>query len=226
MRKLMAGLLGVAVTLASAGTASAGTAAVTPRANQQVCGAAYARINLGHGDYFNVYNEPDHLSCISAERHALSWYVSWRSSQHGWEYPNISSGIEWGHYDIWFNRTYVSPRRLGQADGAEIMIWLMHPGVTVSASRICWTTEVQGLWYDAMCWRSSGQGKQWNYLAYIAERQTTVLKPTRLNWFFRDAISHGELSPNWWLTSIDFGAEMTTGGTGFAVRKYSLTGVR
>ena len=243
--------------------------------NRNVCGTNYVPITLGHGDYFNVYNEQDGLSCISAERHVLSWTVTRRgNSVRGWEYPNIGSGIEWGRYtcydgrsaypsspgsrcmrypvrekydgtpltsvrfwphiangniayDIWFNKTDISPSRLGQADGAEIMVWLMHPGITEPESRICWHAEIQGLWYDAMCWLAgNSDGTRWNYVAYIAQNQTRTLTPTWLNEFFRDAISHGKLSPDWWLTAVDFGAEINMGGTGFAVQDYRLTGVK
>jgi hypothetical protein len=247
----------------------------TPVWNRSVCGRNYVPVTLGHGDYFNVYNEQDGRSCVSAERHVLSWTVTHRSKGvREWEFPNISSGIEWGRYtcydgrsaypsspgsrcmrypvrekydgtpltsvrfwphisngniayDIWFNKANISPSRLRQADGAEIMIWLMHPGITEPESRICWHTEIQGLWYDAMCWRAGNSGgTRWNYVAYIAQKQTRTLRRTWLNGFFRDAIAHGKVSPDWWLTAIDFGAEINTGGTGFAVQNFSLTGVK
>jgi Glycosyl hydrolase family 12 len=267
---------------AIAGSAVAGPAAVgpapdggVPGGNRNVCGTNYATIDLGRGDYFNVYNEQDHLSCVKAEKSVLSWTVTKRSgSANDWEYPHIGSGIDWGRYtcydgrsaypsspgsqcmrypvrekydgtpltsvqfwphltngnvayDIWFNKANISPSRLGQANGAEIMIWLMHPGITEPASRICWRTRIQGLWYDAMCWRAGASGRaRWNYVAYIAEKQTRTLAPTWLNGFFRDAIRHGKVRQDWWLTAIDFGAEINTGGIGFAVRSYSLTDVR
>jgi hypothetical protein len=49
-----------------------------------------------------------------------------------------------------------------------------------------------------------------------------------LNPFFRDAERAGEVSPSWYLTAIDFGAEInrTVSGPGFDVSRYSLTGVR
>ena len=49
-----------------------------------------------------------------------------------------------------------------------------------------------------------------------------------LNPFFRDAEQAGEMSRSWYLTGIDFGAEInqTVRGAGFDVARYSLTGVR
>jgi hypothetical protein len=274
MRGLLSSLLGTAVAIGM-GAISPTVDGGNPHWNRSVCGKNYVPISLGHGDYFNVYNEQDGRSCVSAERHVLSWSVTHRGpSVRDWEYPNIGSGIEWGRYtcydgrsayptspgsrcmrypvreeydgspltsvrfwphisngnisyDIWFNKTYVSPSRQRQANGTEVMIWLMHPGITEPPQRICWSSNIQGHWYDAMCWRAqNSDGTQWNYVAYIAQQQTRTLAPTWLNEFFRDAIRHGKLSKSWWLTAIDFGAEINEGGTGFAVQDYSLTRVR
>jgi len=265
--------------LAAAGAlflAPAASAAVTPAGgvalwNRPVCGAEYVPIDMGAGDYFNVYNEQDGRSCVSAEEHHLSFEVTSRGgSVKGWQYPNISSGWEWGRYtcadgrsaypaspgsqcmrypvqekadgtpltsvtyfphlaagnvsyDIWFNRTDSAP---GQDDGTEVMIWLAHPGVSIPARSVCWDATIGGVKYEAMCWTARNGATSWNYVAYVAVRQTATLPPTWLNGFFRNAISHGKLSPDWWLTGIDFGSEMNSGGTGFAVKTYMLKDVR
>jgi Glycosyl hydrolase family 12 len=238
--------------------------------NRPVCGASYVPVDLGRGNYFNVYNEQDNRSCISVEEHHLAFTVTSRDSADSWQYPNISSGWEWGRYtcqdgrsalptspgsqcmrypvqeksdgtpltsvsysqhlgsgnvsyDIWFNRADATP---GQDDGTEVMIWLAHPGVAISARSVCWTATIQGRKYDAMCWRAKNKtGVSWNYVAYVAVGQTRSLPPTFLNGFFRSAIAHGKLSPDWWLTAIDFGAAINT-GVGFAVGHYSLEDVR
>jgi hypothetical protein len=252
---------------------------VTPAAgvtlwNTPVCGANHVPIDLGHGDYFNVFNAQDHQTCISVERHHLSWGVDTRKqSNDGWQYANISSGWEWGtytcydgesaypghgsecmrypvqededgtpltsadvvrphveagnvSYDIWFNKTDSAPN---QDNGAEVMIWLSHPGVTIPQRSVCWDATIQGVKYEAMCWRSTRNGASWNYVAYVALKQTNSMAPTWLNGFFRNAISHGKLSPKWYLTAIDFGSEMSRTPAKapiFDVWTYSLTGVR
>jgi hypothetical protein len=127
-------------------------------------------------------------------------------------------------YDIWFNKERVAPQRLHQNDGAEIMIWLMHPGLPVWNA--CWRARIQGRSYDVMCWTAHHHHKSWHYIAYVAVRQTRALPQTWLNPFFRDAIRHRKLSPYWWLTSINFGEEMARGGQGFAVHSYSLRYVK
>lgn len=260
-----------ALFLAPAASASVARSGGIETYNRPVCGANYVPIDLGRGNYFNVLNEQDGRSCVSAEAHHLSWEVTSRSgSVKGWQYPNISSGWEWNRYtcqdgrsalatspgsqcmrypvqeradgtpltsvtyfphlaagnvsyDIWFNKTNAHP---GQDNGTEVMIWLAHPGVSIPARSVCWDATIQGVKYEAMCWTARNGSVSWNYVAFIAVRQTATMPPTWLNGFFRNAISHGKLSANWWLTAIDFGAEMNRGGAGFAVKTYSLRGVR
>lgn len=244
--------------------------------NRPVCGSAYVPVDLGHGDYFNVINAPAHNTCVTAERHHLSWYVSsWHQASSAWQYPNISSGIEWGRYtcndgpsgypsargsrcmrypvrvdrdgmpvtsasvhpnlsngnvsyDIWLNRENVSPRRLGQPDGAEIMIWISYPGLRDEANAR--HVLIDGIGWDVMTWeaRSQKTGTSWRYVAYLARRQRDSVWRLWLNPFFRDAERAGEMSPSWYLTGIDFGAEInqTVRRAGFDVAYYSLTGVR
>jgi hypothetical protein len=145
--------------------------------------------------------------------------------------PVASIGHVWAHltagdvaFDTWFNKENAAPSALRQPDGAEIMIWLQHPGIAVR--NVLWTTRIGGHRYAVIGWTAHHNGKRWNYLAYVAAHRMTSFPRTRLNLFFRDAIRHGRLSPGWYLTAIDFGTEIARGGAGFAVRDYSLTGVR
>ena len=95
-----------AMVFISAGLASAGTVP-TPRAGipsygSPVCGKNWVPVNLGSGDYLNVYNgtHSSDYTCVkvpTAGRAAWSITkvvnpVSW------WLYPNISAGWEWGRY--------------------------------------------------------------------------------------------------------------------------------
>ena len=244
--------------------------------NRPVCGTGYVPVDLGKGDYFNVINAQAGNTCVTAERHHLSWYVSsFRPASRGWQYPNISSGIEWGRYtcddgpsaapsspgskcmrypvrvdrdgmpvtsvavnphisngnvsyDIWVNRKDISPEKLRQPDGAEIMIWLSYPGVSDRADAR--HVVIDGIAWDVMSWEAHNRTTHtsWRYIAYLAHRQRNSVSRLWLNPFFRDAERAGEMSPSWYLTAIDFGAEInrTVSGPGFDVTHYSLTGVR
>lgn len=237
--------------------------------NNWVCGRKWVPVDLGRGMYFNVYNSAAGDSCISSERHHLSWGIATIGDTGTWQYPNISSGWEWGRYtcqdgrsaypghgsrcmrypvqekhdgypltsvtvqnhpgaykaayDIWFNKTDAHPL---QDDGTEVMIWLEHPGIYVPPGAIDWYATIQGIRYEVAAWITFHNGVHWRYVAYIAVHQRTSLPPTWLNAFFRDTNGHGWLSRDWWLTAIDFGFEISHGGTHLRVHDYSLTGVR
>jgi hypothetical protein len=131
-------------------------------------------------------------------------------------------------YDIWVNRTDVAPRKLGQPNGAEIMIWLSYPGLADYADAR--HVVIDGIQWDVMTWeaRNKTTGTTWRYVAYLAHQQRNSVSQLWLNPFFRDVEQAGEMSPSWYLTAIDFGAEInqTVRGPGFDVTHYSLTGVR
>jgi hypothetical protein len=101
---LLAAVLALSAGLAAALSPVRAGTVPTPHAgvlryNTPICGREYAPVSLGKGNYFNVYNTQSGNTCISVERHHLSWYVySFRPTPFGWQYPNISSGWEWGRY--------------------------------------------------------------------------------------------------------------------------------
>jgi hypothetical protein len=262
--------------LAAPPTSPAGPLGGTPVWNRPVCGSGYVPVDLGSGNYFNVINAQAQNTCVTAERHYLSWYVSsWHPAAEKWQYPNISSGIEWGRYtcddgpsgypsspgskcmrypvpvdkdgepvtsvgvnphlingnvsyDIWFNRQDVNPLKLGQPNAGELMIWLSYPGIADEADAR--HVVIDGIQWDVMTWvaHNRATGTSWRYIAYLAHQQRNSVSRLWLNPFFRDAERAGEVSPSWYLTAIDFGAEInrTVSGPGFDVTHYSLTGVR
>jgi hypothetical protein len=272
MRKIAVIFSAVLFCITLAIPAYAGTRGGVNNYNTTVCGHKYVPVDMGHGDYFNVYNEPSGNSCVTVNKRYLNFYVTTKTATALWGYPNISSGIEWGKYtcydgksaypgngstcmrypvqekydgtpvtsiehvwphlingnvsyDMWFNKTYVKPENLRQNDGAEVMIWLQHPGVPLSHYHILWYANINGHEYAVTGWTAGHNGKTWYYTAYIALHTMSSFPKQKLNSFFSDVITHGRLSPNWWLTSINFGTEINQGGNGFAVRNYSLTGV-
>jgi hypothetical protein len=126
-------------------------------------------------------------------------------------------------YDIWFNKTDAHPL---QDNGTEVMIWLQHPGIRLwNVSRY---VVIDGIHFAVMTWiaHNAKTNTSWYYVAYVAQHQTGARYGMHLNPIFADAIRHGELSPNWWLTGIDFGWELVHGGLHNNVHYYSLTGVR
>jgi hypothetical protein len=118
-----------------------------------------------------------------------------------------------GAWDIWFNKTNAHP---GQDNGTEVMIWISHPGIS-EPSRMLHAVTIDGIHWDYMTWTASGHGQSWHYIAYIKVNQTTHVSGLSLNSFFHDAINRHLLSPDWYLTAIDGGSEITHGGAGTVV---------
>jgi hypothetical protein len=141
------------------------------------------------------------------------------SSVATWQNPGVYNAS----YDIWFNKTDAHP---GQDNGTEIMIWLSHPGIDDSGA-IIRTVTIDGIRWGVMGWTAyNGRARvYWHYVAFMAEPQRTSAYKLWLNPFFRNAIANHELSPYWWLTAIDFGFELVSGGRGNNVHYYTLTGV-
>lgn len=125
-------------------------------------------------------------------------------------------------YDIWFSKT---AQRTGQDNGAEVMIWLNHPGVTLWACP-CRVVRIEGVPFYLMSWRAFHNNTHWNYVAYVAVHPRTYFRNLWLNPFFRYTESIEKLSRSWYLTSIDAGFELVSGGRGLAIENYSLTRVR
>jgi hypothetical protein len=124
-------------------------------------------------------------------------------------------------YDIWFNQTKGHPV---QDNGTEVMIWIAYPGIYRSFNRY---VTIEGIRFGVMDWiaYNAQTRTHWHYVAYLALHQRSSVTNLWLNPFFREAIAHGELSPHWWLTGIDFGFELVRGGLHTDILGYSLKGV-
>jgi hypothetical protein len=188
--------------------------------------AAFTVTRTDQHDYWGYPNissgwEWNHYSCSGAggacfrypvqEMHAGMPETSIGVAMHGY-------GI--ADYDIWFNKTDAHP---GQNNGAEIMIWLRHPGV--GEHSFARDVVIEGVRFTVLAWRAEAHGVEWNYVAYVCQNQRSILRNFWLNDIFRDAIHHHELSPYWYLTQIDAGFELTGGGAGSQL-SMSLRGVR
>lgn len=137
------------------------------------------------------------------------------TSMAGWLAP--------GHYDfsydIWLNRTDAHPL---QDNGAEIMIWLAHPGIREAVQR---KVVIDGIPWYVTSWVAHRNGKTWRLLIYYAVHQRSSVHGLRLNDFFHEAERHGEMSANYWLTGIDAGFELVSGGLHNNIHSFSLTGL-
>ncbi len=122
-------------------------------------------------------------------------------------------------YDIWTNRTDAHPV---QDNGTEVMIWLAHPGVREGVVR---EVRIDGIDWYVTTWRAHRNGGKWRLLIYYAVHQRSSVHGLRLNDFFHEAERHGEMSSSYWLTGIDAGFELVSGGLHDNIHNFSLTGL-
>jgi hypothetical protein len=215
------------------------------------CGAWWKNVRPDGKTGYNIYNDNFGAgTCLTNKGNAAFTLV--RSTADGFygAFPNISSGWEWGveplhsytypvkekddghpissvsvhlinsgvwnaAYDMWFS-TYKQTD--GQDNGAEVMIWLDCRENCLAGTPV----RIEGVWFLKRQWIANHNGTHWDYTAFVALTHRTYFKNLWLNPFYTNA----GVNPNWYLTSIDFGFELVTGGTGLAVNSYSLTGVR
>jgi cellulose 1,4-beta-cellobiosidase len=138
-----------------------------------------------------------------------------RTSMAAWLAPGRYD-LSW---DIWTNRTNAHPLR---DNGTELMIWLAHPGVPEGIIR---TVTIDGIRWNVTTWIAH-HGGVWRLLIYYAVQPRSSAYGLRLNDFFHEAERHREMSASWWLTGIDAGFELVSGGLHDNIHYYSLTGVR
>ena len=170
-------------------------------------------------------------SCASARDTCYRYPVEQRDD--GMPVASVKAWLAPGRYNLSFD-TWFSPssKRLSYADRAgdtEVMIWLAHPGINESYA-YDWHVIIDGQSWGVMTWETGeGSGHPWRYVAYVAPR-TALGRLTAanlwLNPFWRNAEAHGYLSPSEWLTAIDLGFELVSGGQGDNISRYTLAGVQ
>jgi len=215
------------------------------------CGSDWKNVRPGGGTGYNIYND-DFGASTCLENTGNAGFTITRSTADGSysAFPNTSSGWEWGvaplhgyaypvrekddgeprtsvsvglvnsgvynaAYDTWFS-TYKQTN--GQDNAAEVMIWL-----SCRDNCIGWEpVRIEGVEFLESQWVAYHNGVHWRYTAFVAATNRTYFTNLWLNPFF----SAAGIDPNWYLTSIDFGFELYSGGDGLRVNSYSLTGVR
>lgn len=117
--------------------------------------------------------------------------------------------------DMWFS-TY--PNRTTQANGAEVMIWLSHPGAVAAGRRV----RIDGTDWYLNSWMTRGHGKSWRLIIFVHTTQISSVKGLLLNPFLRAAESRRWIKPSWYWTGIDAGFEIWRGGQGLGVRYFNV----
>jgi hypothetical protein len=143
--------------------------------------------------------------------HADTVTTSWRTHQIG------GSSIYNVAYDIWFNRT---PSTSGEANGAELMIWLYrhgpkHPYGTQVASDVSIGGHTYNVWF--------GDGHGINTVSFWMTSRTTSVRDLRLRPLIADAMQRGYIRRSWYLIDVEAGFEIWRGGAGLATKSFAVT---
>lgn len=124
-----------------------------------------------------------------------------------------ASGTWDAAYDLWFDP---AARRDGQNTGAELMVWLNHRGGIQPAGVDVGTVHLAGA-----TWQVWHADVGWQVVTYVRETPTDSIRFPVAD-FYGDAVERGYAQPSWYLTSVQAGFETWVGGTGLAVRSFSV----
>jgi Glycosyl hydrolase family 12 len=117
-------------------------------------------------------------------------------------------------YDIWFTK---SEETNGQANGAELMIWLNthNMGRPPAGTPTLWVRHHK---YWFLHWVPCHNGACWNYIQFRRVRTTWGVRRMRIGPFIRRAERRGLIRSWWWMENIEAGFEIWTGGTGLTTK--------
>lgn len=128
-----------------------------------------------------------------------------------WYTTQVPKG-EWdAAFDIWFG---THPMTTGQADGAEIMIWLNARHIPVPARTP--VVRVDHVRWHLLHWRACHGGTCWNYIQFRRVRPVQRVRHLHLLPFIHRAEKRAWIRPAWWLENIEAGFELWQGGAGLA----------
>jgi Glycosyl hydrolase family 12 len=138
---------------------------------------------------------------VSALRHPVAtWYTT-----------QVPRG-EWdAAFDIWFG---THPMTTGQADGAEIMIWLNARRIPVPPRTEI--VRIEHVRFYLLHWRACHGGTCWNYIQFRRVWPVQRVRHLHLLPFIHRAERRAWIQPVWWLENIEAGFELWQGGAGLA----------
>ena len=138
-----------------------------------------------------------------------------RSPEATWHTSDPASGRWNAAFDLWFAKRNI---RTGQAQGAELMIWLHTRNLPLDSTRIVWVDGVR--WYLAHWVARGAGGTSWNYIQFRRVHPRLGVNNLRLNPFIHEAERNSLVSRRWWLLNIEAGFEIQHGGKGLSGKRF------
>jgi Glycosyl hydrolase family 12 len=141
--------------------------------------------------------------------------ATWHTSEH-------AAGTWNAAFDIWFGKKRMVT---GQANGAELMIWLNEHGGCCALQPGAPRVWVAGSWWLLSHWTAQHNGVSWNYIQFRRVHRTWQVNNLRLYPFIRRVEHLGLVRSSWWLENIEAGFELWSGGQGLATTEYIVRNV-
>jgi glycosyl hydrolase family 12 len=123
-------------------------------------------------------------------------------------------------FDIWFGKTRMIT---GQANGAELMIWLNHHGGCCALQRGAPKVWIDGRPFRLSHWRTTHNGVSWNYIQFRMIHRTWRVDHLRLRPFIRRCLRLGLIRRSWWMENVEAGFELWNGGQGLATTRFGVS---
>jgi hypothetical protein len=140
-----------------------------------------------------------------------------------WHTSENAKGTWNAAFDIWFGKKRMVT---GQADGAELMIWLNEHGGCCALQPGAPKVRIDGQLWWLSHWTAHHNGKSWNYIQFRRVHRTWRVDGLKLFPFVRLIKRLGLVRPGWWMENIEAGFELWNGGQGLATTRYVVRNVR
>jgi hypothetical protein len=124
------------------------------------------------------------------------------------------AGVYNASYDIWLNAD-ASPT--DAPTGAYVMVWLYQPSGARPAGSLKATVTIGGTAFNVWSGGTGANGKP--YIAYVVQKPTPALSFEVLD-FIKDATTRGVVQNSWYLTNVQAGFEIWSGGKGLQMRDF------
>lgn len=141
-----------------------------------------------------------------------------RSLSSTWDFSPARRWKGDAAYDIWFDP---GPRTRGQDTGAEIMIWADTRGLGRPSGH---AVKIDGAqWRYSWHRAANSRGQSWNYLLFWKASPSDRISNLPLKPFVTYAEWRHRILPRWYLTAVEAGFELWSGGTGARTEDYSVS---
>jgi hypothetical protein len=137
-----------------------------------------------------------------------------RKPEVSWRARTRASGRWNAALELWFAKHRM---KTGQANGAELMIWLKTRNLPRSSRRI---VHIDGTEWYLDHWIASGHRRSWNYIQFRRVHPAKGVSGLRLWPFIKRAERMGWVRPWYWMLNIEAGFEVWKGGKGLGTKSF------